>query len=240
MKKTTHPTKNASAPTANGKAPRKGGNWKVIDVKGKEPEEIVEIIKKAQAKPKAKPAKKPAPKKPSPKKATPPKDEPKAAKEPKAERGRPSIYTPELGELICRRIAAGETVRAIGRDADMPDESTIRGWALDNKDGFFPQYTRAVQIRAMGWSEEIIEISDDSSQDTYIDNNGNERTNNEVVARSRLRTDTRKWMLSKVLPKVYGDKLDVNHGVQPENPLTSMLQRIAGSGLPVIKDENAQ
>ncbi|MBV5333021.1 terminase small subunit protein, partial [bacterium] len=101
---------------------------------------------------------------------------------------------------------------------------------MDDLDGFSAQYTRAIQIRAIGWAEEIIEISDDGSQDTYIDNNGNERTNNEVVARSRLRTDSRKWMLSKVLPKVYGDKLDVNHGVQPENPLTSMLQRIAGSG----------
>jgi hypothetical protein len=43
-------------------------------------------------------------------------------------------------------------------------------------------------------------------------------------------------MLSKVLPKVYGDKLDLNHGVQPDNPLASMLQRIAGTGLPVVKE----
>lgn len=223
-KKTAPTVKTPKASPISGKVPRKGGSWKVIGTEGAPPP--------AKAKPAPKAAKKPAPKK-----ATPPKDKTKPA--PK-ERGRPSIYTPELGELICRRIASGETVRAIGRDEDMPNESTIRGWALDNKDGFFAQYTRAVQIRAMGWSEEIIEISDDSSQDTYIDNNGNERTNNEVVARSRLRTDTRKWMLSKVLPKVYGDKLDVNHGVQPENPLTTMLQRIAGSGLPVIKDENAK
>jgi len=215
-KKTTSPTKKPTAPTGSGKTPRKGGGWKVIGTEG------------APAKPKAAPkaAKKPAPKKAAPK----PKAEPKP-------HGRPSIYTPELGDLICRRIAAGETVRAIGRDADMPDESTIRGWALDNKDGFFPQYTRAVQIRAGVWAEEIIEIADDGSNDTYTDpNTGMERTNAEVVARSRLRVDTRKWMLSKVLPKVYGDKLDLNHGVQPENPLASMLQRIAGTGLPVIKE----
>lgn len=82
-----------------------------------------------------------------------------------------------------------------------------------------------------------MEISDDGSNDTYIDpDTGQERTNHEIVARSRLRTDTRKWMLSKVLPKVYGDKLDLNHGVQPENPLATLLQRIAGTGLPAVKD----
>lgn len=181
-----------------------------------------------------------------PKSPPKPKAKPKAGKSapaPKVKpaakpRGRPSVYTPELAKIVCQRIAAGETTRAIGRDESMPAEATIRAWALDDVNGFNAQYTRAVQLRAMGWAEEVVEISDDGSNDTYIDpNTGQEKTNAEVVARSRLRVDTRKWMLSKVLPKVYGDKLDVNHGVQPENPLASLVQRIAGSGLPVIKDE---
>ena len=151
-------------------------------------------------------------------------------------KGRPTKYTPELAAEIVRRISMGESTRSVGRDETMPTESTIRAWAIDDKDGFFAQYTRAVQIRAIGWSEEIIEISDDGSNDTYIDENGNERTNNEIVARSRIRVDSRKWMLSKVLPKVFGDKLDVNHGVQPDNPLQSLLQRVAGTGLPIIKE----
>ena len=148
----------------------------------------------------------------------------------KKPRGRPSIFTQEIADEICRRIAKGETVRAIGRDPGMPEESSIRGWALDDKQGFFAQYTRAVQIRAGVWAEEIIEISDDGSQDTYIDPaSGNERTIAEVVARSRLRVDTRKWMLSKVLPKIYGEKLDLNHGVQPDNPLANLLQNLGGN-----------
>jgi hypothetical protein len=194
--------------------------------------------------PKSKP--KPAQKtlaKPKAGKAAPvrkPKAQPKQKAEPK-ERGRPSIYTPELARSICLRIAAGESVRSISRDENMPAESTIRSWAVDDIEGFNAQYTRAIQIRAVGWAEEIIEISDDGSQDTYIDPaTGQERTNHEIVARSRLRTDNRKWMLSKVLPKVYGDKLDVNHGVQPENPLSSLLQRIAGTGLPVIKEHEGK
>lgn len=155
-----------------------------------------------------------------------------------AKRGRPTAYTPELAREICLRIASGKSVRAIARDENMPSEATIRSWAVDDFNGFSAQYTRAVQIRAMGWAEEIVEISDDGSNDTYIDPaSGQERVNAEIVARSRLRVDTRKWMLSKVLPKVYGDKLDVNHGVQPENPLASLIQRVAGTGLPVVREE---
>lgn len=119
----------------------------------------------------------------------------------------------------------------------MPGDATVREWVIDDREGFSAQYTRAIQARAMLWAEEITDIADDGSNDTYIDpNTGMEKTNAEVVARSRLRVDTRKWMLSKVLPKVYGDKVDVNHGVQPENPLSSLLQRIAGTGLPVVKE----
>ena len=31
--------------------------------------------------------------------------------------------------------------------------------------------------------------------------------------RNRLRVDTRKWLLSKALPKIYGDRLEVNQKV---------------------------
>lgn len=155
----------------------------------------------------------------------------------KAKGGRPSMYTPELAKTICRQIAEGKSMREICRADGMPYDSTVREWIIDDREGFHAQYTRAIQARAMLWAEEITEIADDGSSDTYIDpSTGQEKTNAEVVARSRLRVDTRKWMLSKVLPKVYGDKVDVNHGVQPENPLANLVQRIAGSGLPVIKE----
>ena len=153
-------------------------------------------------------------------------------------RGRPSIYTPELAREICRQIAEGKSLREICRADGMPYDATVREWVIDDREGFHSQYTRAVQARAVLWAEEITGIADDGSNDTYIDpNTGQEKTNAEVVARSRLRVDTRKWMLSKVLPKIYGDKVDLNHGVQPENPLSSLLQRIAGTALPVVKDE---
>ena len=151
-------------------------------------------------------------------------------------RGR--ISTATLREIQLRETSTfsihsnSSNLREICRDESMPGDATVREWAVDDREGFSAQYTRAIRVRAMLWAEEITGIADDGSNDTYIDpNTGQEKLNAEVVARSRLRVDTRKWMLSKVLPKVYGDKLDVNHGVQPENPLAKLLEQIQGTPL---------
>jgi hypothetical protein len=50
-------------------------------------------------------------------------------------RSRP-VYTPELGHEICRRLLEGETLRAICQDSNMPAESTVRLWVLDDVGGF--------------------------------------------------------------------------------------------------------
>ena len=106
-----------------------------------------------------------------------------------AERGRPSIFTEELATRICERLAAGETLRAVCRDEGMPHESTVRSWARDPEHPISTQYTRAREIGYEGMADEIIEIADGSDGD------------------ARLRVDTRKWLMSKALPKIYGDKL---------------------------------
>lgn len=105
--------------------------------------------------------------------------------------GRPSIYTEELATRICERLAAGETLRAICRDEDMPAESTVRGWAINLEHPFSAQYARARETGYHSWSDQLVDIADDKLGDP---------------ARDRLRVDTRKWILSKALPKVYGDK----------------------------------
>ena len=124
-----------------------------------------------------------------------------------AEAGRPTLYTPELAEEICARMAGGESLRKICEDEEMPNRATVRNWVIDDREGFFSQYARARKTQALEWAEDILEIADDGVRDTYVDEDGNVRTNTDVLGRSRLRVDTRKWLLSKVLPKVYGDKV---------------------------------
>lgn len=120
---------------------------------------------------------------------------------------RKSLYTPEIAKAICERLAAGESLRAICRDEGMPSEVTVREWVIDNREGFYAPYTRAREIQAMGWADEILSIADDAAADWVARREGKKELNSEHVARSRMRLDTRKWLLSKMLPKVYGDKL---------------------------------
>ena len=91
----------------------------------------------------------------------------------------------------------------------LPGESTIRGWAVQDVDGFAARYARAREILVEVMAEDILQIADDSGVDVTIDDEGRPRVNGEAINRARLRVDTRKWLMSKVAPKKYGDKVDV-------------------------------
>jgi len=135
------------------------------------------------------------------------KEQAQATKSPTASRGRPTAYTPSIASEICAQLAAGNSLRSICRDERFPPASTVRGWVIDDREGFSAQYMRATQIRALEWGEELTEISDDNSLDITEDDEGNERVNHDHIQRAKLRVDTRKWLMSKVLPKIYGDTL---------------------------------
>lgn len=128
--------------------------------------------------------------------------------------GRPSIFTKEIAEKICERLALGETLRGICIDDGMPDVRTVLGWLVEpGKKEFSHLYAQARLAQAQHLFDELMEIADDGRNDWVQKQlkNGETATvlDQEHVQRSRLRVDTRKWYLSKVLPKVYGDKVDM-------------------------------
>jgi hypothetical protein len=97
----------------------------------------------------------------------------------------------------------------------MPAQSTVYLWLLnpDMKE-FSEKYARARATQAEVMFDELLEIADDSSEDLLITKMG-PMENKEFVNRSRLRVDTRKWYLSKVLPKKFGEKLDLTTDGKP-------------------------
>ena len=116
-------------------------------------------------------------------------------------------------------MAAGESVRRICSDQDMPSFPTVMRWVSDKnqvayKDGFPEQYQTAMAVKAQNMFDELLEIADDSTLETQ---------------RSRIMVDTRKWYLSKCLPKVFGDKLNLDHSgeiglrVIPDDELDARL-----------------
>ncbi len=118
--------------------------------------------------------------------------------------GRPSILNDELAEAICTRMAEGESLRAICRSEGMPALGSVFRWIAVNE-VFREQYEAAMAQRTESMFEEILEIADETSLDTISTENG-DKPNAEWISRSRLRVDARKWMLSKMLPKKYGDR----------------------------------
>lgn len=136
--------------------------------------------------------------------------------------GRRSRYTAPLGKAICKMLAGGLTLRQVGSRRLMPPESTIRSWALNLQHPFAAQYTRARELGYHGMADEIVDIADDGTNDWMERKQGDDTitvVDHEHISRSKLRIDTRKWLLSKALPKVYGDKSTVEHTGKDGGPI---------------------
>ncbi len=89
----------------------------------------------------------------------------------------------------------------------MPAVSTVFLWML-KKEGFSEQYAQAKEVGVEVLAEEILDIADNSTNDWMEKNdpdNPGYLANGEMIARTRLRVDTRKWILSKLARKKYGN-----------------------------------
>ena len=123
----------------------------------------------------------------------------------------------KIADQVCSGIAAGGSLRSVCKPKGMPNKSTIAGWVRAYPK-FAAQYARAREEQAEAFFEEIIEISDDAGFD-YKVVDGDVIVDGDAIQRARLRTDSRKWVASKMLPKKYGDKVDLTiHTEAP--PLT--------------------
>lgn len=145
--------------------------------------------------------------------------------------GRPTLYTPELAALICERMSRGLSLRQVCRSDDIPvDEVTVRGWAIQDVEGFSAPYAVAREAQMDAWADEILEVSDDGSNDwldrELRDGRIERVVDTEHINRSRLRVDARKWIMSKIAPKKYGDKIQTEHsgsiGVRHEDALQAL------------------
>lgn len=125
--------------------------------------------------------------------------------------------TKEEALEICRRIVVeGVTVAQACRDMGVP-KSTFFTKVVDDAD-VDVQYARARQVQCHQWIDEIISLADDKSGDQKISGD-RPYFDHDHISRMKLQIDTRKWAASKALPKLYGDKVEIdgklNHKVEP-------------------------
>lgn len=125
--------------------------------------------------------------------------------------GRPPRYSDELAREVCRLLGEGQTLREICRREEMPSASTVREWVVDDRDGFAERYARARRLQAEYWADEIVEVAEDGRNDWTLrqrkDGDPEPVLDREHVQRSALRVDTKKWLLAKLHPESWGERV---------------------------------
>lgn len=128
--------------------------------------------------------------------------------------GRPTTYNLEIGLAICERIAQGETLSQVCASPDMPARATVYRWQEANLE-FRDTYRRARELQMEAWGDEIVTIADDTSLDTVtrVTPQGREyeAIDHENIQRSKLRVNTRQWLMARLNPRLYGDKVEHEH-----------------------------
>ena len=113
----------------------------------------------------------------------------------------------EIFNSICELIANGMSLRKAQSFTGVNHKSVWDNLVRIESNN--TQYARACEERAIAIFEEALEIADKQDLDVITNEDGITTVNHNVINRSRLQVDTRKWFLSKLMPKKFGDKLDI-------------------------------
>jgi hypothetical protein len=149
-------------------------------------------------------------------------------------------YDRELvSDHIIMELSKGRSLANICTvDEGMPNEATFLEWVEDDDpSGLAKRYAHARELGYKLMADEILDLSNKTGewvpvQDLDVDGrplldaDGQPilkkvfmPLNSDVIAHTRLQIDTRKWLLSKMLPKVYGDKVTNEHTGKDGGPI---------------------
>lgn len=141
----------------------------------------------------------------------------------KSNKGRPTKFQSDLAKEICDVIASTSrgTKKLCADYSHWPCQDTLFTWLKDYPE-FSEQYAQAKICQIELLVDEILEISDDASQDQYVNELGVLVPNPPAINRARLKVDTRKWLASKLVPKIYGNKIDI----ESDNSMSEELRKL--------------
>lgn len=128
-----------------------------------------------------------------------------------------TLYTEELIEAICARLATGEPMAVICRDGGMPAYRTVKDW-MDARPDVAAAIARAREEGFDAIATDALSIADDGRRDYVPNDDGREVVDHDHIARSRLRVETRLKLLAKWDPKRYGDRIATEIST-PDGPL---------------------
>ena len=115
-------------------------------------------------------------------------------------------YTEEMGDRICEIVAT--TAAGISTICEMhpeiPSYETIRLWRYRHP-SFSAKFNEAKAKQSELLAESLEDVIKDVNQHHFIDEKGARRVDTGILNQARLLCDTRKWIATKLAPKIYGD-----------------------------------
>jgi hypothetical protein len=126
--------------------------------------------------------------------------------------GRPTIYTPELAELICEKVATN----TVGLEdlcrlfPELPNHDTIKRWRKEKQE-FSALYHEAKVFQSRLLVEECEYLIPEVK--TYVDDAGYERLDPASASLLKAKIEHRRWMAARLAPKIYGDKQQIEQTV---------------------------
>jgi len=150
--------------------------------------------------------------------------------------GRPPIYSDDLANRFLAALASGRSENEICKHHGMPSRSVIQRWRA-GVPGFEIKYARAREDGCHVLASQVIDIADEKPP---ADLDAGQLAAWEQQRKARI--DARKWFASKVMPRVYGDRVAVDHTVNlaPEQMSDAQLALIASRRGIVIDMEPIQ
>lgn len=122
--------------------------------------------------------------------------------------GRPTKYNEELAAEICNRIAGGESLRSVCKDAHIPDKATVLMWVVDGKHSqFHDQYVQAREAAGYSHADEALELRHSVLDGTYD------------AKSARVALDALKWGAERMAPKKHSPQQKLDH-VSSDNSMS--------------------
>ena len=115
---------------------------------------------------------------------------------------------------------------------DLPDPQTIYRW-LNSFPSFREEYARAKDSQMQVLADEIVDLADQDricEKVTIKADGSRETVTLDQVDRTKLQIDSRKWLLSKLAPRKYGDKVQQEVSGPDGAPLPAIMVQFVKTG----------
>lgn len=117
---------------------------------------------------------------------------------------RQTLYTPELGQLICDRLIDGESLHSICASESMPHRTTVMRW-MEADPAFATICARARVLQGDLMDDMILDCAKACTPET--------------AAADRVKIGAYQWRAARLEPKKYGDKVETTHVGDKERPI---------------------